>query len=106
MAQAKLGGDSSRDQVSAVETRIPRATKPTNVAIDRRTTASKRVSSLKCDGTPRHLCSVIRAVSETLDTAKLPLNSHPHTRPMRTESITQAIARQNTPNGNPNKTSW
>ena len=64
------------------------------------TAVSNGVSKLKCDGTPRHACMLISAVSTTLVTTKTPSTS-PRARSRRNE-VAHASDATVRPNESPN----
>jgi hypothetical protein len=67
----------------------------TSAPIIEKTAASNGVLSLKCDGTPRHLCIEMRATSPTEQNVSVPSTIHPaalggRRRPMTQLSVTSA----------------
>lgn len=77
IAQAKLGGAFKEAKLHTVMVMMLRTTKAIMTPIIENTSTSKSVAKLKWDGTPRHVCIVINAVSITAETPKVPITSHP-----------------------------
>ena len=67
------------------------------------TAASKAVASLKCEGTPRQRCMVIKKTSATLATPRGPASSQPNRRRLGRNDSTQPRVSTVIPNEKPNR---
>src|SRR5437762_825884 len=75
---------------------------PPPTASSRATTASNVVSRLKCDGTPRHVCSDTRAVSTTDVMANAARSLQRERSSSRRNDVTQVMVMTVRPNESPN----
>jgi branched-chain amino acid transport system substrate-binding protein len=104
IARARLAGASIRTRDHTVMTTVMSPTRETSEPMALKTAASKAVSSLKCDSTPRHFCMEMRKTSSTDATDSAPRRSQPARFPILSQPTIHATVTSVSPKDRPKTT--